>query len=83
MSLAGLTRGICVHDSMNRPKLNLFLKMLFGSLYCKQYETRSGLKVIKLGPCSTQLSKKLILLINVKMSTIVGILTFMNMIKTT
>ena len=33
--------------------------------------------------CSTQLSTKFILLINVKMSTIVGILTFISMIRTT
>ena len=31
--------------------------------------------------CSTQLSMKLIMLINVKMSTIVGILTFISMIN--
>ena len=36
----------------------------------------SGLKVIKLFSCSTQLSTEYILLINVKMPTIVGILTF-------
>ena len=41
----------------------------------------SGPKVIKLFPCSTQLSAKFILLINVKMSTIFGILTFMSMIN--
>ena len=41
---------------------------------------RSGLEVIKLDPCSTQLSTKSILLINV---TIVGILTFISMINTT
>ena len=35
-----------------------------------------GPKVIKLFPCSTQLSTKFVLLINVKMPTIVGILTF-------
>ena len=35
-----------------------------------------GPKVIKLCSCSTQLSTKFILLINVKMPTIVGILTF-------
>ena len=29
-------------------------------------------------PCSTQLSMKFVLLINVKMSTVVGILTFMS-----
>ena len=44
-----------------------------------------GPEVIKLFPCSTQLSTKLILLINVKMPTItiVGILTFISMIDTT
>ena len=39
--------------------------------------------VIKLFSCSTQLSTKFILLINVKMPTIVGILTFISMINTT
>ena len=39
-----------------------------------------GPEVIKLFPCSTQLSAKFILLINVKMPTIVGILTFISMI---
>ena len=43
----------------------------------------SGSEVIKRFPCSTQLSKKFILLINVKMSTTVGILTFISMIKPT
>ena len=42
-----------------------------------------GSEVIKLFPCSTQLSTKFILLINVKMPTIVGILTFFSMINTT
>ena len=42
----------------------------------------SGPEVIKLFPCSTQLSMKFILLINVKMPTIVGILTFMSLINT-
>ena len=40
-------------------------------------------EVIKLFPCSTQQSTKFILLINVKMPTIVGILTFISMINTT
>ena len=40
-------------------------------------------KVIKLFSCSSQLSTKLILLINVKMPTIVVILTFISMINTT
>ena len=47
-----------------------------------QIET-SGPKVIKLFSCPTQLSKKFILLINVKMPTIVDILTFISMISTT
>ena len=38
-----------------------------------------GPKVIKCFSCSTQLSTKFILLINVKMPTIVGILTFVSM----
>ena len=45
--------------------------------------TRTGPKVIKLFLCSTPLSRKFILLINVKMPTIVGILTFISMINTT
>ena len=44
---------------------------------------RSGPEVIKLFSYSTQLSTKFILLINVKMPTIVGILTFISMINTT
>ena len=41
-----------------------------------------GPKVIKLFPCSTQLSLKFILLLNVKMPTIVGIVSFSSMINT-
>ena len=40
-------------------------------------------QVIKLFSCSTLLNTKLILLINVKMSTIVGILTFISKKNTT
>ena len=40
-----------------------------------------GAEVIKLFSCSAQLSLKFILLINVKMPTIVGILTFMSRIN--
>ena len=43
---------------------------------------KPGPEVMKLFPCSTQLSTKFILLINVKMPTIVGILTFMSRINT-
>ena len=42
-----------------------------------------GPEVIKLFSCSTQLSTEFILLINVKMPTIDGILTFTSMINTT
>ena len=44
---------------------------------------QSGPEVIKLISWSTQLSTKFIMLINVKMPTIVGILTFISMINTT
>ena len=43
----------------------------------------SGPEIIKLFSCSTQLSTTFILLINVKMPTIVGILTFISRINTT
>ena len=43
-----------------------------------QVKVRPGSEVIKLFSCSTQLSTKLFLLMNVKMPTIVGILTFMS-----
>ena len=46
------------------------------------YTQSTGPKVIELFPCSTQLSTKFILLINVKMPTVVGILTFISMINT-
>ena len=46
-------------------------------------DSTSGPEVIKLFPCSTQLSTKFILLINVIMPTIVGILTFICMMNTT
>ena len=44
------------------------------SLFLRQ----PGPEVIKLFSCSTQLSLKFYLLINVKMATLVGILTFMS-----
>ena len=42
------------------------------------HEVYSGPEVIKLFSCSTQLSMTFFLLINVKIPTIVGILTFMS-----
>ena len=45
--------------------------------------TGPGLEVINFFSCSTRLSTKFIMLINVKMPTIVGILTFISMINAT
>ena len=51
---------------------------------CTQWKflSRSGPEALKLSSCSTQLSMKFIMLINVKMPTIVGILTLICMINT-
>ena len=46
-------------------------------------KSKPGPEVIKLFPFSTQLSTKFVLLINVKMPTIVGILTFISRINIT
>ena len=43
----------------------------------------SGTEILKLFSCSTEMSMKFIMLINVEMSRIVGILIFMRMINTT
>ena len=43
---------------------------------------QSGPEVIKRFLCSTPMSIKIIMLINVKMPTMVGILTFISMINT-
>ena len=59
-----------------------FVKIEFGH-WGDRWILGSGPKAIKLFSLSTQLSKKFILLINVKMLTIVGILTFINMLNTT
>ena len=58
----------------------IILFTLCDNLGQKQYT--SGPKIIKL-LCSTQVSMKFIMLINVKMPTNVGILTFISMINTT
>ena len=50
---------------------------------CVVQQFCSGLEVIKLFSCSTQLSTKFIMLINVKMPTVVGILIFISMINAT
>ena len=56
----------------------LKLERLF---YLHQKTKEAGPEVIKLFSCSTQLSMKFILLINVKMPTTVGILTFISRIN--
>ena len=58
------------------------MRLDFSSILKVKHEYfRPGPGVINLFSCLTQLSMKLILLINVKMPTIVGILTFINRIK--
>ena len=49
----------------------------FVYMHVIKQEWEPGPEVIKLFSCSTQLRMKFFLLINVKMPTIVGILTFM------
>ena len=62
-----------------------FIKNIFQELLqsIKQFGSRSGPDVIKAFSCSTQPSIHFIILKNVKMSTIVGILTIINMINIT
>ena len=48
-----------------------------------EYVLKPSPEVIKHFSCSTQIRMKFIMLINVKMPTMVGILTFMSMINTT
>ena len=77
-------------------RLQLFFKMnFFKKFFQEQYPSVKKFRsspfgsvmpvpeVIKHFPCSTQLSMKFILLINVKKPTVVGILTFFSMINTT
>ena len=52
------------------------------SVYVRGFVLSPGPEVIKLFPCSTQLSMNFILLIDIKMPTIVGILTFISRINT-
>ena len=55
----------------------LYKRIVYLFIGTRRY-LNSGPKVIKLFSCSTQLSMKFFLLINVKMPTTVGILTFMS-----
>ena len=63
--------------------LSVFEKMAFNLKLYSFYHIASAPEVIKLFSYSTRLSMKFILLINVKMPTTVGILTFISMINTT
>ena len=76
-------------DDIQRKKYHFYLENLNSdSLICIHNGSlqvnciKPGPEVIKRFPCSTQLSTKIILLINVKMPTIVGILTLISMINT-
>ena len=59
--------NVCIGGSQS---ICIFLKKIM--------EVRHGLEVIELFSCSPQLSMKFFMLINVKMPTVVGILTFIN-----
>ena len=54
-----------------------------GLCLCYSHATKSSPGVIKLFSCPTQLSMKFIMLINVKMPTNVGILTFISIVNKT
>ena len=57
--------------------IHFFVNLTSVSTVRHTVKFKSGPEVIKLFSCSTQLSIKFFLLINVKMPTIVGILAFM------
>ena len=61
----------CLNDIMTVIVQEFFKNLNFEK--SQQSTTRAGSEVIKLFSCSTQLSTKFIMLINVKMPTIVGI----------
>ena len=80
-----LTESFLIGFFQRAPKAKFSLRHDENEIYfssSQETSTGSGLEVIKLFSCSTQLSMKFILLINVKMPTIVGILTFISMINT-
>ena len=68
---------------------NIWVKLFYiwargseGDVVLRVFYFSSGPEVIKLFSCETQLSTKFITLINVKMPTIVGILTLISRINT-
>ena len=78
-------------ESWPRLQFLLFLTSICNHFTCEHndlykpalFTEKTGPEVIKLFSCETQRIMKFILLINVKMPTIVGILTFISMINTT
>ena len=60
----------------------VYVTIRFQNRLISHNKNSSGPDVKQLLSCSTELSSKFILLINVKMPTIVGILTFISMINT-
>ena len=65
-------------DSRNLKNTSKSLSLCKRTEHWHIFYISPGPEVIKLFPCSTQLSMKFFPLINVKMPTIVGILTFMS-----
>ena len=63
-------------------KFFLIQKLYETMSYCELRAQQAGLEIIKPFSCSTQLSAKFIMLINVKMPTIIVILTFISMTNT-
>ena len=79
-----------MYDQAMPPSRRLNQKDETQNTYIHTYDSKNTIKVKQPGPevinhcsCSTQLSMKFILLINVKMPTIVGILIFMSIKNTT
>ena len=73
-----LCLDVHVHNNWNMSMCLNYQVVYNMSCTCHEYHMKPGPEVIKLFPCSTQLSMKFFLLINVKMPTIVGISTFMS-----
>ena len=72
-----------LEDTLSSDVAHLVPRVYLASIINISFEhvKRPGSKVIKLFTCSTQLGTKFILLINIKMPTIAGILTFISRIN--
>ena len=86
LSIYNVNKAIhALYSRMNRLAIHIGLVAIKTDFITKKqqrFSRPSGPMVINFS-CSTQLSTKFIVLINVKMPTIVGILTFISMINTT